>query len=779
MRSWDSSRRADLGLAETGQGAWIMETFDLGRLTDFDFEAVCKDLFELEFGVRLEIFTSGPDGGVDLRHLKGDDPALIVQCKHFHRSGRAKLLEHMRKVEAPKLGELTPGRYVLATSVELSRAAKDKLYALLTPFVNSPGDIYGKDELDALLRKHDQVVKRHLRLWLTSATVLNSLLSKSIVTRSQDLAERVDETLRTYAETGSRAAALRLLEDQHVCVIAGAPGVGKTTLSHVLCAHYLSQGYELVEVSEDVEEANRLWNSAAPQLFYYDDFLGQTAIDEKLGKNEDGRLISLMERVSRAPAKRFLLTTREYILAQAQQRYERLDRHRFDIMTCVLDVTDYTYRARASLLYNHVSASSFPASTKSVFAAPAVYTPIVEHENFNPRVIAVTLAQAGRYAKGDIAAEIVANLNDPRRVWDHIVNYQLDASDVRLLKMILSFVSRVRMDTLQDVWIASGGSLRDFRGSLKVLDGTMLRSARQGEFVFAEFHNPSVRDYMRDHISSDPAEMKDFVSGMQFFEQAETLWSMLSSGGAWDVRQSLCRCLPDAEGVLERVFRTKVLNTPGHYYAHDDAHRALIYMQLGAALESQRVHDIGWRSIREDEVISEAWEHETIAKILTFLRDSEHSELRNFLPIAVDQAAIWLEGTDLSTWGLLTDALQFASLLSDYGDADDAYETISHLIDDYAESALVSWAELGEASSYQLPVMEEIFRYYEVGNGDRYKFDDEMYDTARARVEAATPPRTPPANRRRPGGAARSAALNEPEKEAVARMMATLAPGKK
>jgi hypothetical protein len=262
-----------------------METFDVGRLTDFDFEAVCKDLFELEFGVRLEIFTAGPDGGVDLRHMQGDDPALIVQCKHFHRSGRTKLLTHMQRTEAPKLVQLKPGRYVLATSAELSRAAKDKLYDMLQPFIRTPSDIYGKDDIDALLRKHSQVVRRHLRLWLTSASVLNSLMSKSVVTRSHALADAVKTTLRTYADNGSLGEALRLLDDRHVCVVAGAPGVGKTTLSHVVCAHYVSHGYEIVEISEDAEEANALWDADVPQLFYYDDFLGQTAIDEKLGKN--------------------------------------------------------------------------------------------------------------------------------------------------------------------------------------------------------------------------------------------------------------------------------------------------------------------------------------------------------------------------------------------------------------------------------------------------------------------------------------------------------------
>ncbi|MFI7291487.1 restriction endonuclease [Streptomyces anulatus] len=754
-----------------------METFDVGRLTDFDFETVCKDLFELEFGVRLEIFTSGPDGGVDLRHMQGDDPALIVQCKHFHRSGRAKLLAHMRKAEAPKLAHLKPGRYVLATSVELSRAAKDKLCDMLQPFVRSPSDIYGKDDIDALLRKHDQVVRRHLRLWLTSASVLNSLMSKSIVTRSHALADAVKATLRTYADNGSLGEALRLLDDRHVCVVAGAPGVGKTTLSHVLCAHYLSHGYDIIEISEDAEEANALWDPDVPQLFYYDDFLGQTAIDEKLGKNEDGRLISLMQRAANSPNKRFLLTTREYILAQARQKYERLDRHRFDVQTCVLDVADYTYGARASILYNHVSASSLPARTKSIFASSGAYAPIVQHENFNPRVIAATLSEAVAFGSAGkhITAEMVANLNDPGRVWGHIVNHQIGSSDILLLKTQLSFLSGIRMDTLESVWASSGGAFRNLHNALKVLDGTMLRSVRHGEVVFVEFHNPSVRDYMRDFISSDHSEMKDFVGRIQLFEQVESLWSMLSSRNAEQVLQALMRCMPEMERSAELAFRAETVVVEGHYSAHDNAHRALLCLKLGTAVASERVHDIGWRSISEDSVISEAWDPQTVQDILSFLSDSKRQDLREFFPQAVDQAAEWIMEFDLSDWRSLSDALDFASLLTDFEKGEEAHEYVAGRMDDYAEWALESWVEHSDGSRYDLTEMEAIFRHYESGDGDLYRLDEEMFAKVRALVEASASSLSAPRTPRRPAPT-RSTGPTAAEREGVARMMATLTP---
>ena len=56
-----------------------MDTFDLGRLTDHDFELVCRDLLGALLGVAFEVFPRGRDGGIDLRHLswvRGTRPSI-------------------------------------------------------------------------------------------------------------------------------------------------------------------------------------------------------------------------------------------------------------------------------------------------------------------------------------------------------------------------------------------------------------------------------------------------------------------------------------------------------------------------------------------------------------------------------------------------------------------------------------------------------------------------------------------------------------------------------
>lgn len=240
-----------------------MDAFDLGRLNDHDFEEVCKDLFELVLEKRLEIFAPGKDDGVDLRYAApvGTAPDLtIVQCKHWIKSKSSSLVRHIEKVERPKIVELAPDRYILATSTSLTKDGNDKLASSLAPFVKTSGDIYGLDEVVALLREHPEVVKRHLRLWLASSVVLAGMFNKDILERSATLVDEVDESLQVYAPNESFNRARELLEATRVCLITGSPGIGKSTLARVLAAYYVAENYELIEISEDVTEGFRAWS---------------------------------------------------------------------------------------------------------------------------------------------------------------------------------------------------------------------------------------------------------------------------------------------------------------------------------------------------------------------------------------------------------------------------------------------------------------------------------------------------------------------------------------
>jgi hypothetical protein len=288
-------------------GERFMDDIDIARLSDFDFELLCEDLFGEILGVRLEVFAPGPDRGIDLRHMSATGN-VIVQCKHWYQSGGAALVRHMAKSEAKKVRRLKPSRYILATSAALNVSAKEKLVQELSPYL-AEDDIYGVDEIAAELRRRPRLVSRHIRLWLSGASILQALLNKGTLTRSSRLRRNLKKTLAIYAPNAGFIDAKRLLESRKICVISGLPGIGKTTLARVLCADYVRDGFDLYDISDDADEVNNVWDDDARQIFFYDDFLGQTALGDKLGKNEDARLIDLLKDIGTSENKRIILTT--------------------------------------------------------------------------------------------------------------------------------------------------------------------------------------------------------------------------------------------------------------------------------------------------------------------------------------------------------------------------------------------------------------------------------------------------------------------------------------
>src|SRR5688572_2460630 len=97
-----------------------MPNYTFESLSDADFEELVHDLLEAELSLSLESFTRGKDDGIDLRHCAANEAKLIVQCKHFAKSGLKTLLRHLRTEELSKIKILAPNRYLLCTSIGLT-----------------------------------------------------------------------------------------------------------------------------------------------------------------------------------------------------------------------------------------------------------------------------------------------------------------------------------------------------------------------------------------------------------------------------------------------------------------------------------------------------------------------------------------------------------------------------------------------------------------------------------------------------------------------------------
>ena len=159
--------------------------YDFTTLSANEFEELTRDLIGRELGIRFEAFPEGRDDGMDGRHASGENKT-ILQAKHYYRSGLSTLKSKMR-TERISIDALAADRYILATSTPLTPRNKSDLAEVIGPSLQSQGDIYGPDDLNALLRKFDDIEQAHSNLWKQSTGVMKSVMTEAV---EQALANR-------------------------------------------------------------------------------------------------------------------------------------------------------------------------------------------------------------------------------------------------------------------------------------------------------------------------------------------------------------------------------------------------------------------------------------------------------------------------------------------------------------------------------------------------------------------------------------------------------------
>lgn len=354
------------------------------NLSSADFEDLVRDLIGREEGVRFEAFCVGPDGGIDGRHAQANGN-VILQAKHYEGSSFSKLMTAMKR-ERSSIDKLAPTRYILATSCKFTPHGKGKLAPLIGPSLRSETDILGPEDINGLLRKYPDILKSHIKLWLSDAGVLERVVRAAAHTFAAFTQEDIEHKVRVYATNPSFDESLTTLQNHRLLIISGPPGVGKTTLAEMLCYTFLSEQWELVPI-RSLEDGFSAITDSKKQVFLFDDFLGKVALDRQALAHKDSDLARFMSRVRRSPNARFILTTRGYIFEEARRISEHLGDQRLDVTKYVLDVGVYTRRIKARILYNHLLVSETPQSYIRALLESKKIAEIVDHKNYNPRVI--------------------------------------------------------------------------------------------------------------------------------------------------------------------------------------------------------------------------------------------------------------------------------------------------------------------------------------------------------------------------------------------------------
>ncbi len=510
--------------------------YDFRTLSPIDFELLIRDLLQAELGITMESFGPGKDGGIDFRFAMADQN-VVVQAKHHVEGGPRSLLRAAMK-EDSKVLKLAPCRYILVTSLSLTPELKRKIIQAMPSTPVSAGGIIGREDLNNFLGLHPHVLRQHFKLWLTSTEVLERILHSAVYNRTDAELDRIRQLVPKFVHNASVAEAETILEDRGALIIAGEPGVGKTTLGRMLLWLHMEQNWK-VFVVDDLQEAMAVSTAGEKRLIFLDDFLGQISLTNELLGKVDQRLPVFLDRLRNNKDLRFILTTRRYLLNQAQIQSDKLSSPQVAASEMVLNVGVYTRIIKAKVVFNHIYFSDLVDEEKAKLLDGDFFLKMIDHRNFSPRLIEL-LTSADYYSVGDesIQATVLRVLDNPSELWERPYRSHLSA-DARCLLWAIFFTGLyVGMDLCLQLFkriaatagqqIAPADAVARFRTGLKELSGSFVKVGVQ-EISFA---NPGIRDFLSkvfidDHllpvVVRSVSTLYEFRSAWNFFRTNITL----------------------------------------------------------------------------------------------------------------------------------------------------------------------------------------------------------------------------------------------------------------
>ncbi|KJD42214.1 hypothetical protein [Paenibacillus terrae] len=244
-----------------------MKEYDFhALLDDVEFEALAIDIVRVRENLEPNVirrYPKGRDGGIDgYKYTDG----TVIQAKCYKNDYN--VLYNSLKKEVIKVRKLQPPRYILVTSVKLSRENQEEIMDLFKEYIHSVEDIIGKSELNDYLNdpKYFDIEFKYQNLWRPSTAVFVRILENIILRGPHNFNQfhlnEMKNNVEYYIKTKAYYESLEIIDTNNCLLVYGEPGIGKTMLGFNIAFHYLMQNKEIdLFFTDTIEDVYKFYRS--------------------------------------------------------------------------------------------------------------------------------------------------------------------------------------------------------------------------------------------------------------------------------------------------------------------------------------------------------------------------------------------------------------------------------------------------------------------------------------------------------------------------------------